>query len=456
MKITYLIVVLALVTSGCSRSDPEDDPNGPEPKGTNSPRIASLAELSIQSLRERRYGSQVKIEETVNSLAHQSFLASYESDGLRVYTRVDIPASPVPATGYPVVVFVHGWVGIDKAPSLDFFYADDNNYGAMISAYVAAGFAVLAPGLRGHGTVNGVPAEGIEFMQAWDNGSYLSPAFYAVDILNLLDGLSSIEQLDLAQINLVAHSQGGDVALIALAAAGEGSNVRNNIHAASIWSGTIPSRFTQLETFWPMQTSPEAFMSGDGTWNGTAVGADGRANERFVFGYPADWIATVNADEWTWQKDTWSIPDLPDAIIVKLDQMYAAINTNVDDIDDAIYKLARADGPAFAILHDTRVSDAIREIDAFDKDRYLTEPLALHYSDRDFYSFPEWNTDLCRRTNSNGEICHSFEYPENTHSLGVSEHRWFSSDSAVAGFPYAIQRDIALFNGKNPAEIPYP
>lgn len=456
MKIICLIVVSAMAMSGCSGSDQAGDTNGQDPRTVESPNIASLTELSIQSLRDRCYGSQIKIEERVTSLAHESFLTSYESDGLRVYARLDIPLSPMPARGYPVVLFVHGWVGINDAPSLNFYYEEDNNYGDMIGAYVDAGFVVLTPGWRGHATVNGVPADGIGFMQAWDNGSYLSPVFYAIDVLNLLDSLSSISRLDLSNINLVAHSQGGDVALIALAVAGEDSKVRNEIQAASIWSGNIPSRFTQLETFWPMQTSPEAFMSGDGTWNGTAVGADGRENERFIFGYPSDWIGTVNVEEWTWQKDTWSVPNVPDAIILKLEQMYNAINTHVEEIDDADYKMARADGPAFAILHDARVVDAMGQIDAFDKEQFLTEPLALHHSDRDFYSFPEWNTDLCRRVNASGGRCQSFEYPENTHSLRVSKHRWFSSETTVAGFSYVIQRDIALFRGENPAKIPYP
>lgn len=456
MKFISLIVVSAIAMSGCSGSDVAGDANGQDPRTAKSPNITSLAELSIQSLRDRRYGSQIRIEEQITSLGHESFLTSYESDGLRVYARFDVPPSPMPARGYPVVLFVHGWVGVDDAPSLDFYYGDDNNYGKMINAYVEAGFAVLTPGWRGHGTVNGVPADGIEFMQAWDNGSYLSPAFYAVDALNLLDSLSSVSDLDLNRINLVAHSQGGDVALIALAVAGEDSKVRNKIHAASIWSGNIPSRFTQLETFWPMQSSPEAFMSGDGTWNGTALGADGRVNGRFVFGYPADWIGTVNKDEWTWQKDAWSIANVPDAILVKLEQMYGAINAYVDEIDDAEYKMTRSDGPAFAILHDPRVSAAMSEIGGFDAEEYLSEPLALHHSDRDFYSFPEWNADLCSRINKAEGSCYDFEYPENTHALRVSEHRWFSTEAAIPGFSYVIERDIALFRGHDPAEIPYP
>ncbi len=109
---------------------------------------------------------------------------------------------PVPEKGYPVVLFIHGWVGIEGAPSSNFYLDGDGNYQEMIASYVDAGFVVFTPGWRGHGTVTGVPADGIEFMEAWDNGSYLSPMFYAIDVLNLLDSLSTFDnaELDLANV----------------------------------------------------------------------------------------------------------------------------------------------------------------------------------------------------------------------------------------------------------------
>ncbi|MDH5619752.1 MAG: alpha/beta fold hydrolase, partial [Gammaproteobacteria bacterium] len=221
-----------------------------------SPYIGSLDELSIAVLRERSYGSRLKIEKQTARDDRDLLIVSYLSDGLRVYSRVDIPAQPAPEDGFPVIVFVHGWLGIEQAPTSDFYIEGDGNYQAMIADYVAAGFVVFTPGWRGHGTVNGVPADGIEFMEAWDNGSYISPVFYAIDVLNLLDGLSTFEgnKLNVANVNLVAHSQGGDVALIALAIAGEGSRVATEISSGSLWSACFPSRFTQLETYEAMQS----------------------------------------------------------------------------------------------------------------------------------------------------------------------------------------------------------
>ena len=421
-----------------------------------STQIDSLDSLSISALRERAYGgSTLKIEETLADEPYVSHMASYRSDGLRVYSRIDIPSTAMPENGYPVIIFVHGWVGIETAPGSQFYFNDDSNYDAMIDAYVAAGFVVMTPGWRGHGTVNGVPADGIESMRAWDNSSYLSPVFYAIDVLNLLDSLSSFDaaSLNLNNINMVSHSQGGDVALIALAIAGEGSKVANQWSAASYWSGCFPARATQFVTYASMERTPQAFLSGDGSWNGTAVGANGEVNHDFVFGYPPHWIGTPNPEEWTWQNDSWATATVAEVLTLRSEQMYAAINTQVGDVDDASYKLrVEADGKT-TVIHDPRVAAAMSRIDAFDMEEYLSEPISLQHSDRDFYSFPEWNADLCTRVNSADGTCYDFEYPENTHSLGVSEHRWFSDADAIAGFSTAIQRDIALFNGKDPGTI---
>jgi len=419
---------------------------------TVAPGIDSLDSLSIHVLRNRGYGSTLEVVDRPDAGQRKILIASYRSDGLRVYSRVDIPDTPAGEDGYPIVVFVHGWMGIEAAPSSNFYLDQDSNYDAMIRHYVDAGFAVFTPGWRAHGTVNGRPAEGIEFMRAWDNGSYLSPVFYAVDVLNLLDSLPTFSEarLDLGNTNLVAHSQGGDVALLALAIAGEGSKVSVPISAASIWSGCFPSRFVQLETYEPMQKSPQAFLSGDGTWNGTAVGASGEVNLEFVFGYPADWIGTPIVDDWTWQRDMFSQPTVADAITIKLDQMYAAINGQVGDIDDAHYELKKSSDGKSSVVHDDRVSAAYARIDAYYMEEFLTEPLVLQHSDRDFYSLPEWNQDLCRRVEKSGGECFDFEYIGNTHSLRVSENLWFSGEGATSGFLLALRRDVALFMGESP------
>jgi len=286
--------------------------------------IDSLADLSIQALRARPYGSTLNIETRLGSagddseynrsfsmdgsLPYNTYIASYNSDGNRIYSRVDVPASPPPPEGYPVMIFVHGWVGLMGAPEFDFGYKADSLYARYIDAFVDAGFLVLTPGWRGHGTVDGIPAEGIEFMQTWDNGSYLSPMFYAIDVLNLVDGIQTIDDIDWAswgiydgniprvnrsKIHVTGHSQGGDSALTVLAVSGEGSTLNNVVSTGSMWSACFGTRFAQASTYGPMATSLEAFMSGDGTWTGSAVGKDNSINSNFVFAWPPDWIGTL-------------------------------------------------------------------------------------------------------------------------------------------------------------------
>ena len=130
--------------------------------------------------------------------------------------------------------------------------------------------------------------------------------------------------------------------------------------------------------------------------------------------------------------------------------MYSAINAQVADIGDATYLFEPDNTGKSVVTHDPRIAAAMDKIDAFRMDNYLSENLVLQHSDRDFYSLPEWNADLCERVNKASGTCHDFEYEGNTHSLSVSEHSWFSDNDSKAGFSLALQRDIAVFSGGAP------
>jgi len=427
------------------------------------PQLASLHDLAIERLRARPYTSVIRPLQALPASAGKglAFLAEYRSDGLRVFTRVDIPRNEPPPGGYPAVIFVHGWYGIEAAPDFDFFTGMDSTYARLLDHYVDAGFVVLSPALRGHGTVEGQAAEGIEFLERWDNGSYLSPAWYAIDVLNLLDGIGSLEsaewreaaetaaplRLDRERISISGHSQGGDAVLTALAVSGEGSSVRHPLTAGSIWSGCFAARVDQAALYGPMADTLQAFMSGDGSWTGSAVGHNGAVNPDFVFGYPPDWIGTVDpgSPEWTWQADTWSTPTVEVSLRRKFDEMYEALNSSVDDLGDAGYALERDSAGRTRAVHDPRVLDGLRAIGGYDSPAYLGEPLHLHYSDQDYYSPPAWNAELAARVETAGGSVEAFVYPQNTHALGLSQYAWFQQGEVVAGFPYMVQRDLSLF-----------
>ncbi|MBN8431311.1 hypothetical protein JF535_10665 [Microbulbifer salipaludis] len=470
MKHAFLSAIVMLAVGCGGTSDPTGDPisdgaNDQCPHNNPAVCIDDLAALGIDHLRARQYQSELALLERPSPapLPHaDTLLARYDSDGLRVYTRIDIPRGTPPHDGFPVILFSHGWVGIEAAPDYQFGLNSDSFYGEIVAELTRAGFAVLSPGFRGHGTVGGTPAEGHEFMQVWDNGSYLSPTFYAIDLVNLLAALPgyaaldwarhdlAAPQLDLERVNLLGHSQGGDAALTALAITGDNPNT-GRFHAASIWSGNIPDKFTQANTFGPMGASAQAFLAGDGSWNGTATGADGRTNADFVFGFPPDWISTPHPAQWTWQRDSWPVATVEEALADKYRQMYDTINRYSLSIDDATFSITRDEDGRLSVQHDPRVRAGLRAVSAYPQAKHIRTPLALHFSDRDYYSLPVWNRTLQSAIANGGGEAHAFEYPGTTHSLKVSRHAWFSPAGTVPGVPCALARDTRLFTGADMA-----
>ena len=410
----------------------------------------SLSDFSITALRERTYGSPLGVEQVVRSEVYPSSLVSYQSDGLRVYARLDLPATDGLPEGYPVVVFLHGWRGIDAAPSLGFYYDPESYYHDMVNAYREAGFAVITPGYRGHGTVNGRPADGLDDMARWDQGSYLIPVLYAVDVMNLLDGLASVHpgKLDLSRVNLVGHSQGGDAALVVAAVAGGGSGLRQRINAVSIWNGLVAPRLEQAQVYALLQNSATAFLAGDGTWTGAAQGANGQVNREFVFGWPPEWIETPHPSEWTWQHDTWG-KSAHEALEEAMGKLYGAVNDNLPALADARYVVSRhADGSP-VVQHDPRVASGLAATHAAHRPGDLAVPVNVHFSDRDIYSLVRWNRQLCAAIKQAGGACRAYEYPGNTHRLRLSERAWFSQKQHREGFADAVSRDVVLFRTRS-------
>ena len=433
----------------------------------SSPTLDSLEALSIETLRQRSYATNIYIKHSLAPASaiggHQRYLGGYLSDGLAVYLRIDMPSTEPPSGGYPSVVFVHGWVGEQAAPTYGFELNKASVAAAIIEAYVDAGFVVLTPGLRGHGTVSGRAADGLTFLRAWDNRSYLSPIFYAIDVLNLVAGLNSLERvdwqrwgresqlalrLDPARINLAGYSQGGDVALTALAVAGENSTLATPIHAASIWAGCFASRLEQAALYGPMQDTAMAFTAGDGRWNGSAIAEDGRRNADFIFAYPSDWIVNPSSSDWTWQADSWKLPTVEASLRKTYTDMYTRYRAGIADLADITYSLARDDQGSLEVIHAAGLARQLQRIGGYHAEQYLTEPINLHHSDRDFYSPPAWNADLATRVNAAGGKLRDFVYPGTNHRLSVSSQRWFSPAGTVDGRAVMLARDIALFSGE--------
>ena len=167
-------------------------------------------------------------------------------NGLRQFIRIDWP-EVYNARDAPWVVFAHGRVGPIDAPKWRFNLGPSSYYGDLIEHFRRSGYVVVFPGYRGHGTVGLEPAEGIEYLQAFDNDTHLVPIFYALD---LIAATLALRDRFSAAPHGFAHSQGADALLISLTLAHDipGAEAYRP-QAASLWSGTIAPRHEQFRFF---------------------------------------------------------------------------------------------------------------------------------------------------------------------------------------------------------------
>ena len=68
--------------------------------------------LSIEAQRKKEYpGSEIVIEQTLSPGSnYQKYIASYKSDGLKIYALLTVPNGPVPEGGFAAIVFNHGYI----------------------------------------------------------------------------------------------------------------------------------------------------------------------------------------------------------------------------------------------------------------------------------------------------------------------------------------------------------
>src|SRR5688572_33107278 len=83
------------------------------PAPTETPTLTpTLHPLTIQAMRERDYpGSDITIEETLSpGDVYHRYLVSYQSEGLKIYALLTVPFGERPPTGWPAIVFNHGYI----------------------------------------------------------------------------------------------------------------------------------------------------------------------------------------------------------------------------------------------------------------------------------------------------------------------------------------------------------
>jgi hypothetical protein len=125
--------------------------------------------LQIEVMRQQTYpGSAITFEETLAPGDNYSrYRVSYQSDGFKIYALMTVPTDPKPATGWPVIIFNHGYIPPAQ-------YRTTERYVAYVDAIARSGYIVFKLDYRGHGSSEGTAS-----------GGYGSPD-YTVDALNAL------------------------------------------------------------------------------------------------------------------------------------------------------------------------------------------------------------------------------------------------------------------------------
>ena len=188
------------------------------PTPAPSPTLAPTPHpLTIAAARMRDYpGSDLVIEQTLTpGFNYDRYIASYTSDGFKQYSLLTIPRGAKPASGWPVIVFNHGFI----QPAI---YRTTERYIAYTDAFSRNGYMLIRPDYRGHGSSEGQARGG------YGNNDYVT------DVLNAFSSVRRHPDADPARIGMWGHSMGGYITLRAMV-------INPEIRAGVIWGGVVGS-----------------------------------------------------------------------------------------------------------------------------------------------------------------------------------------------------------------------
>ena len=223
--------------------------------------LEEMHPLMIEFMRQQVYpGSEIVIEQQLAAGANYSrYVTSYQSEGNKIFALLTVPNSVAPATGWPTIVFNHGYI----PPEI---YRTTERYVAYQDAFARAGYITFKSDYRGHGFSDGESASG--------SGS---PA-YTVDVLNALTSLKAYPGVDVERIGMWGHSMGGQITLRAMVVTGD-------IKAGVIWAGTVGT-YEQLFERWAQrarENPPTPERQRRGRWRQELLDTYGTLEENPAF-----------------------------------------------------------------------------------------------------------------------------------------------------------------------------
>lgn len=233
----WFVLLLLLVTNACETSDPSTLPNRPAIFGPSSANttsnttllttndtalrvlppavVESEHPLQINAMRALQYpGSDIVIESVLDpGVNYSRYYVSYYSEGLKIYAMMTVPNGEKPATGWPVIIFNHGYI----PPNV---YRTTERYVAYVDQIASSGYIVFKSDYRGHDRSEGAPG-----------GVYTQPN-YTIDVLNAVASIKKYPEADPNRIGMWGHSMGGYITLRSMV-------ISADIKAASIWAGVV-------------------------------------------------------------------------------------------------------------------------------------------------------------------------------------------------------------------------
>ncbi|MBV6451585.1 MAG: hypothetical protein MHPDNHAH_02329 [Anaerolineales bacterium] len=215
--------------------------------------------LSIEAMRAREYpGSDITIETVLDpGVNYNRYYVSYLSEGLKIYALMTVPNGEKPPTGWPVVVFNHGYIPPDV-------YVTTERYVAYVDLIARNGYIVFRSDYRGHANSEGIAG-----------GAYSRPD-YTIDVLNAVASVKKYPDADPNRIGMWGHSMGGYITLRSMV-------ITDDIKAGVIWAGVVGS-YEDLLYNWRRGTgsSPDS-QPRPGSWRSTFVEQYGSPEENPEF-----------------------------------------------------------------------------------------------------------------------------------------------------------------------------
>lgn len=195
--------------------------------------------LQISAMRTRDYpGSNIIIEAVLDpGVNYSRYYVSYLSDGLKIYALMTVPHGQQPPTGWPVIIFNHGYI----PPNV---YRTTERYIAYVDMIASNGYIVFKSDYRGHDQSEGLAG-----------GVYTEPN-YSVDVLNAVASIKHYADADPNRIGMWGHSMGGYITLRSMV-------VSQDIKAGVIWAGVV-APYPDLFTRW--NASAVYVLPAAGSW----------------------------------------------------------------------------------------------------------------------------------------------------------------------------------------------